>query len=352
MDTDNSVTPYQPLLPEIELRQQVGRAANRAAARHLFDDYRARLANETLRRQEADLALFAEFLGSVGLESGDLGRDPQAWKGITWGLVQAFVNWQLQNSYAIQSINVRLSSVKAYTRLAFQAGALSAEEYALIRSVKGYSIKESRRLDERRAPQTRRGLKKASPVRITAEQAVTLKSQPNTPQGRRDALLMSLLLDHGLRVGEVAGLLVENLDLEAGLLRFFRPKVGKQQTHRLSDDALRIARACASFGDLPASGKLLRCSHKDGKLAKTGMTERAITLRVRTLGADKGVFGLSAHDCRHYWASSAARHGTDPFALQEAGGWSSLAMPRRYVEERKIANDGVKRGDDDPENVT
>jgi hypothetical protein len=28
-------------------------------------------------------------------------------------------------------------------------------------------------------------------------------------------------------------------------------------------------------------------------------------------------------------------------ALQEAGGWSSLAMPRRYVEESEIANEGM-----------
>jgi integrase len=72
------------------------------------------------------------------------------------------------------------------------------------------------------------------------------------------------------------------------------------------------------------------------------MSERAITGRVRFLGEKLGIVGLSAHDCRHFWATSAARHGTDPFALQEAGGWSSLAMPRRYVEENKIANDGVK----------
>jgi integrase len=76
------------------------------------------------------------------------------------------------------------------------------------------------------------------------------------------------------------------------------------------------------------------------------MTERAITLRVRTLGEGIGVSGLSAHDCRHFWATSAAKYGTDPFVLQEAGGWSSLAMPRRYVEERKIANEGVKDKED------
>jgi integrase len=72
------------------------------------------------------------------------------------------------------------------------------------------------------------------------------------------------------------------------------------------------------------------------------MSERAITGRVGFLGEKLGLFELSAHDCRHYWATSAARHGTDPFALQEAGGWSSLAMPRKYIEDNKIANQNVK----------
>jgi hypothetical protein len=39
---------------------------------------------------------------------------------------------------------------------------------------------------------------------------------------------------------------------------------------------------------------------------------------------------------------AAARNGTDPFALQEAGGWNSLTMPCRYVEAANLANEGVK----------
>jgi integrase len=338
--------PYQPMLPEEQKSIQVGQSANQAAARHRLEDYRSRRASQTLRRQDADLALFAHFLTELGVKPGDLSLDPQAWHGITWGLVEAFVKWQLQQGYAIPSINVHLSTVKTYARLVFQAGILSAEEQALIKAVKGYSIREQRRLDQKRAPNIRRGLKKSAPVKLTHEQAQALKDQPDTPQGRRDALLMCLLLDHGLRVGEVAGLVSENLSLDTGLLHFFRPKVGKEQIHRLSEDTLRAARACLSFNDLLPQGKLLRVSYKNSQLGKAGMTERALTQRVRTLGEVIGVFGLSAHDCRHFWASSAAKYGTDPFALQEAGGWSSLAMPRRYVEDRKIANEGVKNKTD------
>ncbi len=321
--------------------QKAGQAASRAAAKQRFRSYQQRRAEETLRRQKADLGLFGEFLCSFNLETGDFFNDPAAWSGITWGLIEAFVKWQIDKGYAVPTINVRLSTLKTYSRLAMQAGTISPQEYALIRSIQGFSQQEKRRIDSRRT-QNRVGLKKSSPVLITPKQAALLKNQPETAQGRRDTLLICLLLDHGLRVGELAGLAVEDLDLNTGILHFFRPKVGKNQTHRLSRDTHRAAQVYHNLGDMPQQGPLLRRSHKDGSLGKQGMTERAITQRVKDLGAAIGLSGLSAHDCRHYWATSAARHGTDPFVLQEAGGWSSLAMPRRYVQENEIANEGIQ----------
>jgi len=356
--------PKQPPLPV--LLETAGQAANDAAARYRFDDYRSRRAANTLRRQDADLALFAEFLYLSRVSFvGELSRDPEAWRGVTWGLAEAFVKWMLKEGYAVASVNVRLSTVKTYARLAFQAGVLDAETHALIRAVQGYSQREKRRIDRSR-PQQRVGLKKESPVAIAPEQARQLKTaRGGSPQDWRDALLMCLLLDHGLRVGEVAGLQASALDVEAGLLRFFRPKVGKTQTHQLSRDTLAAARAYAPLiagenrtpakikpvqapsENRPAPGApLLRRSLKNGKLGKGGMTERAITQRVNVLGKPLGLFGLSAHDCRHYWATTAARSGSDPFSLQQAGGWSSLAMPRRYVEDDKVANQGIKLGSD------
>jgi integrase len=71
------------------------------------------------------------------------------------------------------------------------------------------------------------------------------------------------------------------------------------------------------------------------------MGERAITGRVRELGQSVGIDNLSAHDCRHYWATRATQLGTHPRALQQAGGWNSPAMVMRYVDESEIANAGV-----------
>ena len=182
-ENDNQLT-----LPSI--LETAGTAASLAAAKFRFEDYRSRLSVQTVRRQDADLVLFAEFLHNAEVRRvGAFNEDPEAWRGVSWGLVEAFVKWQLKEGYAVSSVNVRLSTVKSYARLAFQAGTLSAEAYALIRSVQGYARREKRRIDARRL-QTRVGLKKETPVTLSPEQAAALKNQPlETAQGARDALV-------------------------------------------------------------------------------------------------------------------------------------------------------------------
>jgi integrase len=347
--TQTAITPRH----ETTALAQAGQVANGIAARSVFVDYRARKAANTLRRQANDLALFAEYLGAAGLQVGDFASDPQAWRGVTWGLVEGFARWGLQQGYAVPSVNVRLATVKTYARLAMKAGALDQTEYAMITTVKGYSHKESKRVDEQRQAAelpTRKGAKKSAAVSIDPEQAARLMAQPETAQGRRDSLLMALLLEHGLRVGEVARLAVTDLDLKAGKLTFYRPKVDKTQTHALTPQALKAARAYFKH-DAPKKGNLWRASASKsngkkaaGTLTKQGMSERALTKRVKALGEAVDLLGISAHDCRHYWATQAARNNTPLDRLQEAGGWNSPAMPLRYVETAKIANEGVKLG--------
>jgi integrase len=344
--TQTAITPR----PETTALTLAGQVANDIAARSVFMDYQSRKAKNTLRRQANDLALFADFLRVTGLQVGDFVSDPETWRGMTWGLVEGFARWQLQEGYAVPSVNVRLATVKSYARLALKAGALTATEYALIRSVQGYSHKEGKRIDEQRQAAelpTRKGAKKSAAVSLTPEQAEQLKTQPETPQGRRDALLMCLLLDHGLRVGEVVLLEVNHFDLKAGILTFYRPKVDKTQTHALTPQTLQAARAYF-MQDALKKGNVWRksASKQDGKgaagtLNGQGMTERGMTKRVMMLGEAVGLHGLSAHDCRHYWATQAARNGTPVDRLQDAGGWNSPAMPLRYVEAAKIANEGV-----------
>jgi integrase len=94
--------------------------------------------------------------------------------------------------------------------------------------------------------------------------------------------------------------------------------------------------------ELGSGAPLILSSVKGGKLRFKGMTVRGINKRIKFLGEKCGVFQLSPHDCRHYWATDAARSGTDPFALKQAGGWTSMSTVARYIDEATIANEGVR----------
>jgi integrase len=139
---------------------------------------------------------------------------------------------------------------------------------------------------------------------------------------------MCLLLDHGLRVGEIVILKRNQIALRARQITFYRPKVDEPQTDRLTDDTLTAARAY--LATLPAKQESLF------DLAITSVQER-----VRTLGELVGIQGLSPHDCRHSWATRAASHGTPLDRLKQAGGWSNLQTPLRYIKDAAIANEGV-----------
>lgn len=321
---------------------EAGQVANQIAGNHVFSDFLARKAANTLRAHRVDLESFCAFLADAGVhcEGGEaLQSDPNAWAGVTWGLVQAFVQWSLTQGVSIATVNRRLHTVKAYVGLAAKVGAIDGVELAMIKSVRGYGPKDKKRVDEKRE-QTRTGNKKASNTVIDAGEAVALKAQPDTPQGRRDAVVMCLLLDHGLRVGELAALTVADVDLKSGELRFWREKVQKQQRHKLTKDTLKALKSYMAT-DALAIGTLLRGSNKSGRLTDEAMSTRAINARVGVLGAAVGLSSLSPHDCRHYWATRAIQRGTDPFALMQAGGWSNMQTVRKYVDENEVANDGV-----------
>src|SRR5215468_5975430 len=232
----------------------VGQIANEYAANSLFNDYHEKLSANTLKRQWHDIRLFALFLQKLGMIKDDLMYDPSQWSDITFGLVEAFRKQQLLEGYSIASINAYVSTIKLYAKLAKSAGKLSHEEYSNIRDISTYSHKDGRNVDAKREQTRRPDAKKANPVTLTTEQVSALKNQPDTHQGRRDSFLMCLLLDHGLRCGEVAALTPESINLANGTLTFYRQKVDKTQNHHLTRDtllaALRYLEICKPTGKL------------------------------------------------------------------------------------------------------
>jgi site-specific recombinase XerD len=323
---------------------ELSREKDAIASREAFSKYHEKIDKNTLKRQRHDLALFCQYIKAHGvfINVEDLMNNPISWNGITYGLIDDFVGWMTDEGFAIGSINVRLSTVKVYIKLAVKAGCVEEQELAKVLLVKGYRYKEGRQVDDKREVK-RKGDKKAKPIALTKEQIDLLKMQhPDTPQGRRDALLMCLLLNHGLRCGETADLTIDNIDLSSRVMTFEREKIEGEQKHRLNPETyLALIRYLEVY---QPTGALLAGSTRHGKL-EGAMSRRAITKRVQILGKlILGIENLSAHDCRHACVDSMIRGGTDIKTIQETGGWTNLAMPMRYAAKAKIANEGVKLG--------
>lgn len=129
--------------------------------------------------------------------------------------------------------------------MAVKSGAVDRQEGLLIQTVKGFSRAGGLNVDEQREQTrieevtyaykessrkqstvvTRRSTKKCKPTLIDEETGTALKQPRNeSPQGYRDALLICLLLDHGLRASKLALLKASDIDLKTGEMRFYRPK--------------------------------------------------------------------------------------------------------------------------------
>ena len=106
----------------------------------------------------------------------------------------------------------------------------------MIHGFSPYAMREGRNVDAKRK-QTRIGCKKAKPTLILAYALQQLRSMLRTrdnERDRRDRVLLGLLANHGLRVGEITALTWPNVDMVAPEIAFFRPKTGVTTRQRLT----------------------------------------------------------------------------------------------------------------------
>lgn len=334
------------IVPANQQRMRVVSAmADKRAAAAAFTDYRGRKSANTLARQDADLDAWSVFLERLGVARTReaLATQAEAWRGITHGMLTAFVGQQLGLGFAVRSVNARLSTIRTYCQLATRAGVIDPGELTLIRTVRGYSRLEGKRMDTQRKT-TRVGTKKIEGNVLSESQVATLLQHDGTPSALRDATMIVLMADHGLRVGELVGITTNGIAFgaSAATMTFYREKVDKTQTHQLTPRAAAIVRAYLALVPRPLPGPLVRRTVRGGALGKTAITRFGVFRLMQERGRAAGIDNLSPHDLRHTWATNAARSGTPIDRLTDAGGWSSSATPlNRYVKPASIANMGV-----------
>lgn len=142
---------------------------------------------------------------------------------------------------------------------------------------------------------------------------------------RRDEAMVRLFVDCGLRVGELVGLNVTDVDLDRQTLVLHRKggKIGAAypgaRTTRALDRYLRVRR-----GQPRAEDPALFIGKHGRLIAKT------VRDRVKRLGERAGIPGLHPHVFRHTWANDWLEAGGDRGDLKSLAGWSSEVMLYRY----------------------
>jgi site-specific recombinase XerD len=144
---------------------------------------------------------------------------------------------------------------------------------------------------------------------------------------RRDHAILRLLFDTGMRRGELAGLRVEDVDLESG--HDVAYVVGKGRRPRASPFTSETATAIRRY--LKA-----RAQHPHAKsewlwVGKKGrLTDNGVLQMVRRRGRQAGLDHVWVHLFRHTYAHQMLLDGMQEGDLMRLAGWKSRQMLARY----------------------
>jgi integrase len=292
-----------------------GSRTNADASAYSFADQIAELSIANRRQLGIILKKWCDFLEGVGIHRtpDQLRENPTAWGFVTDLLLLDYRQRLLNEAYGRATIRRHFEMLRKLITVAYRAGGICDEqEMHRILAIRSY---EGRRGTPLPYPPRPNSIRTAPEHRIplSPEQAHILKhTHPNSPQGRRDALLMCLLLDHGLHIKALTALKVQGFDLKHGVLYFAFPKGSEPQLLVLSLDTVLALQTYLAAGDVLMPGSLFRVMTKKGRAGRAGMETRHITERVDTLGAQLlGRSHLTPQDCRYFWAMAAVRNGTD-----------------------------------------
>lgn len=138
----------------------------------------------------------------------------------------------------------------------------------------------------------------------------------------RDAAIVLLLLDSGLRASELCGLRVDDLGVDRILVR---GKGAKERWVPFSRLTARAVRAYLKVRGQSDSNELFLS--RNGDLLATN----ALRQLMMRLGKLSGVENVHPHRWRHTFALEWLRDGGHEFELQDILGHETLAMTKRYI---------------------
>jgi integrase/recombinase XerC len=286
----------------------------------------------TVRAYESDLSQYLEFVAA------QLNRRVSALApaDLSQAGARGFLADLSRRGNSKASAARKLSAIRAFGRYLRREGALDTDPAALV----GAPRREQR-----------------IPHHLAIEEISKLLETPDTtaPLGRRDKAILELFYASGLRLSELVGLDLADVNLSGRVVRV----LGKGRKERIVPFNQSAAAALRAWladreGVRPGSdpGQTGVRAGSDPRLLSLGSRRRNLPLpeplflnyrgtRLSTRSVDKLVrhyvalcstrFGISPHALRHSFATHLLEAGADLRAIQELLGHSRLSTTQRYT---------------------
>jgi integrase/recombinase XerD len=267
------------------------------------------LADNTIDAYSRDLTRFLQFLEKTKLSPFNVAQE---------NILEYMAT--LKANLSVSSAARNLSALKMFFRFLVSDG-----------KIKG---NPARRLGVPKLPQR-------LPEVLTVHEVEKLLSQPDasTHQGQRDKTMLELLYATGLRVSELVGLRVSNINLEAGYVRTLG-KGSKERMIPMGEKALESLRLYLTDGRIgllkKRSSPYLFINSRGKPLTRQGFWK--IIKRYRTMAGIKK--DITPHSLRHSFATHLLEGGADLRSVQIMLGHADISTTQVYTH---ITRDRLKQ---------
>jgi integrase/recombinase XerC len=273
----------------------------------------------TVRAYDTDLTQFVEFLAA----SSKLKPSQVPVAALEAEGVRGFLESLQDRGNSRASSARRLAAVRTFARYLVREGHLGDDPTQLVGSPR----------KEQTLPRH---------LELSQVDHVLTTADRDTPAGRRDQAILELFYASGLRLSELVGLDIEDVNLSGRVVRV-RGKGGKERlvpfNHSTADALkamLKDARTVTPTGPTRRSARpgpharqrnALFLNQRGGRLT-TRSVDRLVRQAARTAAVPGG---LSPHGLRHTFATHMLQAGADLRAIQELLGHASLSTTQRYT---------------------
>jgi integrase/recombinase XerD len=267
------------------------------------------LSPHTRENYRSDLDQCAAFLARRGFTD---------WTGVQADDVEAWIHSLSSDDYTVASLARKLTALRVFAR---------------------HLVSENRRSDDFTQLLSGPKLARRIPGTLNVEEVARLLSAPSggDAMALRDRAILELFYSSGLRVSEMSGLTLQQVDLENGFLRVFGKgskervvPVGRQAQEALG---VYLTSARARFVK-PKTRSELFLSERGSAISRK-MLWVLVKKYAKIAGIEKPV---KPHLLRHSFATHLLSGGADLRAIQEMLGHASLGTTQIYtaVEERRL----------------